>query len=238
METAKNKKTKDSSNIKHITWAITLCVMTFFLTFSASQMVTFLEKSGRKMRKITEILKPNVTIKTNLLNTIEKLQKSGKLVVLTPQITADITKKSSKKWLGLNMGTTKVNCKLRENKVQFIIPTQDLSNSSFHIDDEQKVVTVTVPKPVVDRTFVQVQSNPDLIEIDTQVGWGRLKSRSGIALKRQIMRESRTQILETANNSPYLAFEAEANAKKIVAELFENAINRSEQYYTCKVEFE
>lgn len=232
----KTEKKAYNPNIKHFVWALVIVLVLSNIFFISMKGMSLLQRGLDKLPSWGN--QPNEKTETQVYNTIEEIKKKGKLVVLTAKVTVNINKKSYKDLFGVDMGTTKVNCKLRGNKVQYIIPTKGLSDSAVQIDEEKKVVTITVPQPVVDKTFVQVQSNPDKIETTTEVGWARLKSRSGVALKKQIMRESRDQVLATAKKTLYLLPDAKQNARRIIAELFESAINRSENYYTCKVEFQ
>ena len=102
-------------------------------------------------------------------------------------------------------------CKARKNKVQYVIPTKELTSESVTWNEATKTLTVNAPPPVLDESIVEVQSDPDMCEIRTDVGWARFRSRSGKALEHAIRKELRPSVLQ-AGRHELLMIEARRKA--------------------------
>jgi hypothetical protein len=95
---------------------------------------------------------------------------------MTSTVDAEVEKTSEKRilWDLLELGDTTVRIRVRDNKVQYYIPLEGFGESNVAFDPEARCLAFTLPEPVLDTEVVEVQSNPDLIDVQTEVGWGRL----------------------------------------------------------------
>jgi hypothetical protein len=166
---------------------------------------------------LADLLKPNFSEKTVVLNTVGSLKKESKLVVLTANVTADVHKENTKEWLGVNWGTTTVDLKA-PGKVQFYVPLGDFGPQNIQVSG--RTVIVTVPTPLPDHDLVEVESDPAKIEVKTDAGWARLKSWSGQALENKAKRELRGYILQAAD-TPLIHEQAATGARQALTPLLE-----------------
>lgn len=148
--------------------------------------------------------KPTVNYTTLISGAVGRLQQESKLVVLRAEVAAEVTKESQKmqRLFGydLDLGTTTVRVRARENQVQFFIPLSSLSDKSFEYRAREKRLVFRAPTPRLDTNLVEVQSDPAKIEVDTQVGWARLDTYSGQFLRDEAKRALRPAVLAVANN--------------------------------------
>jgi hypothetical protein len=148
--------------------------------------------------------KPTVSYTTLISGAVGRLQQESKLIVLRAEVAAEVTKESQKmqRLFGydLDLGTTMVRIRARENQVQFFVPLTSLSDKSFEYQSREKRLVFRAPLPRLDTNLVEVQSDPAKIEVDTRVGWARLDSYSGQFLRDEAKRELRPAVLAVANN--------------------------------------
>ena len=172
----------------------------------------------------------------------KEMRKESKLVVLTAIIDAHVTSKLEKRilWGKINLGDTVVSLWVPDNRVQYYIPLKDISEASFTYDRAARKVVVKVPSPVLDDGLVEVQADPDKIEVWRKVGWARLSSYSGDYLEKEARKELRPMVVEEARNCELAYRAARLQAEKILRTLFENqakALNLKD-YVSLEVEFE
>lgn len=176
---------------------------------------------------MTEMLKPKVKIEVVISNTIGELKKDSKFVVLTAEITVYEKRSSTKKvlWNILSLGTTVVEMRVPCNKVQYIIPTAAIRKDMFHWNESRNEVVIDIPCAILDEEFVDIQSDPSLIEVKTSTGWGRLHSYSGTVLANQIKKDLRSLVIEQGKNK-LLLDSARKNAEEAIRSLFEQVMKR------------
>jgi hypothetical protein len=181
---------------------------------------------------ITGMLKPNVKIEVVILNTIGELKKESKFVVLTTEITVNEKRSSIKKilWDKLSLGTTVVEMRVPGNKVQYIIPTAEIK---FHLNEARSEVVIDIPSAILDEEFVDIQSDPSLIEVRTKIGWGRLQSHSGKQLEDQIRADLRSLVIEQGKKE-LLLDRARNNAEEAIRNLFEQVMKREKVVVTVR----
>lgn len=179
------------------------------------------------VEKVAEGLKPKITIQTIISNAIGEIRRESKLVVMSVDLDVTIEKRSTKSiaWDMLSLGTTTVAFKARDNRVQYIVPTEALTPTTVMWDDETKTVNITIPPPALDESIVEVQSDPDKCEIRTEVGWARFRSRSGKQLEDGIRKELRPSVIE-AGHHDLLMKEAERKAREVIMTLFMDFLKR------------
>ncbi|MFA6244948.1 MAG: DUF4230 domain-containing protein [Candidatus Hydrogenedentales bacterium] len=209
----------------------------------AADALTAAENSaGRLADGLRGAFKTEVNYRTTFLGAIESARESGKLVVYTQTVTAVVAKTSEKtyaiKFIGdIKVGDTVTSLRAQGNKVQYFIPLDAIDESDFSYDPEQKCLTVSLPRPVLDKEMVEVQSNPDFIEIQTNVGWGRLGSYSGAFLEEQAKRELRDAVI-SEGSKPMLQEKADAEGESLVrTKLLAPLVQALADGVTLKVEY-
>ena len=147
-------------------WAFTLVIIVLILTlgyFGISALETA-ENIIRPERK--------VTIDSIIYSTIGELKKESKIVVMTGEVNLSVKRSHTKFFSRLNLGTTAVEVLVPKNKVQYVIPTDAISEESFRWNDETGEVSIEIPTPVIDEEIVEIQSDPSLIKVRKEIGWG------------------------------------------------------------------
>ena len=201
-------------------WAITLVIILLILTlgyFGISALETA-ESIIRPERK--------VTIDSIISSTIGEMKKESKIVVMTGEVNLSVKRSHTKFFSRLNLGTTAVEVLVPKNKIQYIIPTNAISEESFRWNDETGEVSIEIPTPVIDEEIVEIQSDPSLIKVRKEIGWGRLESRSGEFLERQIRQDLRSLVIEEGKGNKLMLEEAKKNAQEVIGELFETFMRK------------
>tara|TARA_B100001057_G_C22806402_1_gene933615 strand:+ start:278 stop:952 length:675 start_codon:yes stop_codon:yes gene_type:complete len=201
-------------------WAFTLVIIVLILTlgyFGISALETA-ENIIRPERK--------VTIDSIIYSTIGELKKESKIVVMTGEVNLSVKRSHTKFFSRLNLGTTAVEVLVPKNKVQYVIPTNAISEESFRWNDETGEVSIEIPTPVIDEEIVEIQSDPSLIKVRKEIGWGRLESRSGEFLERQIRQDLRSLVIEEGKGNKLMLEQAKKNAQEVIRELFETFMRK------------
>ena len=175
--------------------------------------------------------KSNVTLGTTIYSTVERARATAKLVVYTFDVRAEILKESVKSYdlnlpfghIKIPAGTTTVTLRSSGNKVQCIVPLSKISSNWFSVDRSAQTVTWKVPRPTIDGTMVEVQTDPRFVEIKTEVGWARLDSVSGEYLREEAKRSVREAVIKEGERRLAADFkdDAERSAERIIQKLFE-----------------
>ncbi len=185
----------------HWPWAIAL-----MFTVACASTVYLVGRFTSIPGEVVRGLGPQSTYTTAIHNTVGTLRGVKKLVVLNVPISAEITKSKETRVIygKVNMGTTVVTLRANDNKVQFYIPLEDMKQEDFQYDKQRRVILVNIPKPMLDEDMVEVQTDPNKIEIRTDVGWASLNSREGNFLREEPKAELRPRVLATAKDYPLL----------------------------------
>ena len=201
-------------------WAFTLVIIVLILTlgYFGTSVLETAENIIRPERK--------VTIDSIIYSTIGELKKESKIVVMTGEVNLSVKRSHTKFFSRLNLGTTVVEVLVPKNKVQYVIPTNAISVESFRWNDETGEVSIEIPTPVIDEEIVEIQSDPSLIKVRKKIGWGRLESRSGEFLERQIRQDLRSLVIEEGKGNQLMLEQAKKNAQEVIRELFETFMRK------------
>jgi hypothetical protein len=201
-------------------WAFTLVIIVLILTLG------YLGISA--LETAENIIRPErkVTIDSIIYSTIGELKKESKIVVMTGEVNLSVKRSHTKFFSRLNLGTTAVEVLVPKNKVQYVIPTDAISEESFRWNDETGEVSIEIPTPVIDEEIVEIQSDPSLIKVRKDIGWGRFESRSGEFLERQIRQDLRSLVIEEGKGNKLMLEQAKKNAQEVIRELFETFMRK------------
>lgn len=150
-----------------------------------------------------------------------------RLVVATVPVDVTVSTESVKTLWGMYLGTSRVDLRARGNRVQFYVPLQDVAEGDVSLDRRRGVLTVRIPRPVVDSEMVFVQSDPALVDVRTQVGWASLDMTMGAELRRQARTALKAAVIEQALRDRRLAREVEQVAADAVKKELETVWARS-----------
>lgn len=173
--------------------------------------------ANRFLNRATKTFAPVYKTSTIIQTSVTRLRQEAKLVVLSADVTVEVTRTSSKiLWERLDLGDTVATVRTRGNRAQYFVPLEKIEDRDFQINGGN--VVVTVPEPRVDETIVEVQSDPEEIEIRTEIGWGRLDRRSGELARAEARRGMREAVISEAKSPVYVEL-ARKNAKEKVSAL-------------------
>jgi hypothetical protein len=197
------------------------------------------DKPAKVAESVSKALQPQVSISTVIQTSLERLRDESKLVVFTADVAVMITKFSEKKMLygKLDLGTSTVRLRAAGNKAQIIIPMKHLASSDFRYDEAADQLTVTLPAPRVDESLVEVQTDPNYYELETDLGWARLDRFSGDFLREQARRDLRPAVILEANQPRIMKMAEESGREKISA-LLEASIKPLRPNTKVVVEFQ
>ncbi len=197
-----------------------------------------IEQAARIPDRLAAAFKPNVSVNTIVSSGIENVKHQSKLVVMTADVDVEIGKSSEKRvlWDSLKLGDTTVRLRVRDNKVQYVVPVQEFDKDDVTYRPEANCLMVTIPAPQLDSELVEVQSNPDAMDAETDVGWGRLDMFSGDFLLDEAKRELREAVLREGAN-PLLQEKAKTEAESAVRGLLKDWLPNLREDVELKVEF-
>jgi hypothetical protein len=215
--------------------AIAACVITAILV--VGHVVRSCTPAG-----IAKAIRPEFksTYITTMNSCTTKLNAQAKLVVLQAEVEVNIVKTDEKIFeiggLPIPLGTTTVHLRCHGNKVQYYVPLDKVGahDFSYHPDNHQLVLRV--PLPVLDESIVEVQSDPTKIELRTEVGWARLDSRSGKALRELAMRELRSAVIHEGRQDFHAAV-AKMHAEKKLLQFLSPLAAQLREGVTNAIEF-
>jgi hypothetical protein len=196
------------------------------------------DQPARMAETITRASQPQITVNTVIQTSLERLREESKLVVYTADVAVMITKVSDKKVLygKLDLGTTVVRVRAAGNKAQLIIPLNELSDSDIRFNEKENKFVITLPPPRVDETLVEVQTDPQFYEVQTDLGWARLDRFSGEFLRDEAKRELRGSVIAEASN-PRIIEAARQSGREQIAGLLEAIVKPMRPEASVAVEF-
>jgi len=196
---------------------------------------TVAQEASSVPERFANALRPNVNVNTVMSSAIENVKRDGKLVVMTAEVDVEINKVSEKViWEMLRLGDTTVRLRVRDNKVQYVVPMDGLTPDHVAFNPELNALVVTVPTPRLDETVVEVQSNPDFVEEQTELGWGRWSSAD--FLMSEAKRELRDAVLREGAN-PLLREKAAKEGEAAIRNLFDGLRPHLRDGVTIQVQF-
>jgi hypothetical protein len=244
------------SRLVGIVWAVA-CVLIVAIVagvYIVDRIITTVETTGQGVStridtalnipqaiadKLAGAFQTKTTLTTLFIPVIQEIQEKPKLVVMTTTLNVTVKKDSAKTtaWGALDLGTTTVTLRANGNRVQYFVPLQGAGMNSFHFDPATKVFTATFPTVQVDKEVVDVQSNPAMIDIRTDVGWARLDRYSGEDLRGQAKKDLRIAVIEEAG-TPLLMDKARESARKNLKKMLEPLALALKEDVKLKVRFE
>jgi hypothetical protein len=175
--------------------------------------------ANRFLNRATQSLLPSYSTTTVINTSMNRLRHEAKLVVLSADVTVEVTRTSSKiLFERVDFGDTVATVRSRGNRAQYFVSLENIKQSDFRVTNGGRDLVVTVPEPRVDESIVEVQSDPAQIEVETKVGWLRTDKRSGEFARAEAKRAMRDAVVSEAKSPIYVEM-ARKNAREKVAAL-------------------
>lgn len=169
--------------------------------------------------KASRTIAPTINTTTVIQTSVSRLRQESKLVVLSAEVTVEVTRTSSKILFDMfDLGDTVVTLRAKGNRAQYYIPLEKVSADDFRLSSDKQSLTVFLPAPRVDDSIVEVQSDPGQVEIKTEVGWARLDKHSGELARDEAKRSLRAAIISEAKTPVFVEL-ARKNAREKVGDL-------------------
>ena len=131
-----------------------------------------LDKAGDETRKI---LHPNITreeVTEIVASQLEKTVLDEKYVVLTQDLTVEISRDVDKYIFDLiYWGNATMKIKYIGNKVQYYVPLSEINAQNIEYFPETRTVRINSPKAVIDKEMVFIQSDPDKVLKEENGSW-------------------------------------------------------------------
>jgi hypothetical protein len=174
---------------------------------------------NRSVNRVTKSLMPSYTTTTLIQTSMQRLRKEAKFVVLSADVTVEVTRTSSKILFDrLDFGDTVTTVRTKGNRAQYFVDLNGIKESDFRLSNGDKNLVVTVPEPRVDESIVEVQSDPNQIEVQTKVGWLRTDKKSGELTRAEAKKALRDAVISEAKSQMFVDL-ARKNAQDKVADL-------------------
>jgi hypothetical protein len=174
---------------------------------------------NRSVNRVTKSLMPTYTTTTVIQTSMEKLRQEAKLVVLSADVTVEVTRTSSKiLFERLDFGDTITTVRTKGNRAQYFVDLHGIKERDFKLSNGDKNLVVTVPEPRVDESIVEVQSDPNQMEVQTKVGWLRTDKKSGELTRAEARKALRDAVISEAKSQIFVDL-ARKNAQDKVADL-------------------
>ena len=175
-----------------------------------------------------DVFSPRINIETIIMSQIDSVRTESKVVVSMAFITTTYTTRREVEIFGVPNPNAKIEATYRNNKVQFIIRTDDISYD-YRYDRDSNILYFSIPEPTVDQDIVEVQTNPDMIIVEIN---DNIFMPSAVEdMLHSMQRNIRAQILRVAEDDVLLRNDACSRAEEVFTELLESAL-RANDYDT------
>ena len=192
--------------------------------------------ANRFFTRATKSLMPSYNTTTVIQTSVSRLRQEAKFVVLSADVTVEVTRTSSKILFDrVDFGDTVTTVRTKGNRAQYFVDLNGIKESDFRLTNEGRNLVVTVPEPRVDETIVEVQSDPNQIEVQTKVGWLRTDKRSGELTRAEARKALRDAVVAEAKSQIFVDL-ARKNAQDKVAALL-NPLVKQKGVTNLTVEF-
>jgi hypothetical protein len=150
-------------------------------------------------RAIADAARTKVTVNELVLTSVTNLHKENKLVVMTSEISADVTREEGSSSWGMYWGTNVARVAVKNARVQYVVDCGKMQTSDFIYREQEKTLAVTLPRPHVDTSMVAIDP-AQVMTLDLRGGWARFDKTD---TRDRALAELRPKIILQAS-APYL----------------------------------
>ena len=183
---------------------LTLCGVAYYFWSAHRTKIQRLKEAEEAFAKVSGTLNKITTYKPKTKAWVDGMKEVSMLVVRQHDITAEVTVANQKEIWIINMGKTTVRIRARENRVQYYVPLGGLSEKDFEFDSQRRQLTVSLPRPRLDKRLVKVQTDPKKMEVCKDIGWGRFEVQSGRFQEDQARSMLEEAVIEEASKDVHL----------------------------------
>ncbi len=182
-------------------WPFAAVLITLILMVGGPAAYLMLRAAGAPARFLSslsqaaaEAVRPKITINQVVMNSITDLHKESKLVVLTTDISTDITREEGAYSWGFYWGTNIARVAVKNARVQYVIDCQNIGTSDYNYSPEARLLSITFPRPYIDASMVAI--DPGQVQtLDLRGGWARFDKQE---TKDHALAELRPQVMVQA----------------------------------------
>ena len=129
------------------------------------------------------------TIEKNTAAFVTSLRSEAKYVVASQTLSVTVERREQYKKFWVYWGTTAVKVRVDDCGVQYIIPTDRITVRDFAFSRGENKLTVTLPRPILDESLVEIPSDPNKWSVYTSSAWARFNKGDVEWLVRQSFRD-------------------------------------------------
>src|SRR5947207_44517 len=127
-------------------WVMWRWPLVLLIIFTAA-----LYTANRIFNRATRSFMPSYATTTVIQTSVNRLRQEAKFVVLSADVTVEVTRTSSKILFDrLDFGDTVATVRSRGNRAQYFVPLDKIKESDFHLANGGKTLVFTAPEPRVD----------------------------------------------------------------------------------------
>lgn len=156
----------------------------------------------------------------NYISEFGRTQPDKKLVVLTQEVTVEVSKEIDNRilWDWVSVGSANMKIKFIDNKVQYYVPLEEIKGENILYEPDTKTIKIAVPSVKIDKDMVFIQTNPNKVIKEENGSWSPFGPRLG-ELSNEIMSEINTVVLRKGYHE-LIVDKAKIEARKAMEEFF------------------
>ncbi len=165
-----------------------------------------------------------VEVEHIVYNEIESCKQEAKIVVMSAEVTVThrISSRINRPWWPDSYSFAEAT--FYNNRVQYVISTEALSMSDFSLDKKNNILYISIPKPHIDMDIVEVQHNPNMIEMNSD---GNIFHPADVEfLETSLLALIRADVL-VAGNVEILLRQASINAEEVIQQMYQPLFARA-----------
>jgi hypothetical protein len=208
---------------RSVAWPLAAVVITLILVAGVPVgylLIRAATAPGRMMdnlsRTFADMVRPKESVHELVLTSITALHKENKLVVMTTEISADVTREEGSTSWGVYWGTNVARVAVKNARVQYVIDVGKMGTADFIYDPQAKVLTALFPHPHVDTAMVAIDPG-QVMTLDLRGGWARFDKQE---TKEHALAELRPKIVTQAS-APFLREAAETRGIEAATKLLQ-----------------
>lgn len=141
------------------------------------------------------------TITTSTSAFVSSIRSEAKYVVASQTLTVTVERAETYQgWWGIYLGTTTARVRVDDCRVQYVLPSDQISMDDFVFDRSRNTLTVTLPRPRLDLDIVDIPTDPAKWWKQSSSGWARFNKADVL---QEAQKAVRTQTLVAANRQGF-----------------------------------
>lgn len=149
------------------------------------------------------------------------IKSQAKYVVASQSLTVNIERSESYNKWWVYFGTTVAKIRVDDCKVQYVIPTDQITLGNFRYDAKTKVLSVRLPRPVLDQEFLDIPSDPDKWWVYSSSAWGRFNKADVEHAARQSLRQELLKLAKARGFDEATEAVAVLRLQRVLAEVMQ-----------------